>query len=1425
MEWLWEKVLTALYAIMLSIDGAIYSILNSIYKIYIALASARLLTNGMFTEIANRFYAIIGVVMLFVMAYVVIQGIVNPDNFAKAGGEGSQLLKRIGIAVLGLALVPGVFRIVYTGQDVILSQNLIGKIFLGYDDPDNIITHGDVSIDDQKIEFDSDGDNEPDDGEINQNDAINTSAGTVAAMSLWQAVFYPSNIDSEDDLDKEAEEIKTDLPGSAFIRGTATLTKWGCGIAIAVSIFTLGAALLGAAALCGAAVVSNAIDGLEGKTVSLKQAYGAAAATGNFTVFVAFAGKVASGDITYKFFFSTVIGAVSAWLFLSFAIDMAVRAVKLVYMQIIAPVPLMLQILPKFKDNFNKWLKTVLSLFMEVFIRLTFVYIVAYLISHLWAIMSGGWLDRANLNPVEMFLARVILIIGMLMFAKTAPQFISETLGISSGNLSLGIRKKLAEGGVLSKVAAVGGIGANFFSGGLTNARNKWKEAHKNHGNTLSGLAAVGGFVTGSFGRAARNARRTILDAKAGVNNLRDIRDKVQDSYARGQKDDADRAYKKEKKRQELAQKGYDPENGEGGVLRWMTAERQARGNKVKEFMRDNFTALPPSLAEWEGKLKIQADLRELEGKLQDVAIAENENYKNAVAQRAELDTPEGRKEAAKKVAEAMAANGEISSGDLQKIKESPEELEKFMQVNSNAVSQQLMKDKVAADEKVKKAKANAVNEELEKERIAGGGKVTDALKTFMVDHADTFKKYGNEIINDEKGQPITFKEYMARNFGAGYEKGDISHDAALGNYTGAEKEYEIVADDGTRGVVKYRRVGNDMKITFDDGTGPVDVKNIGNKKMVIATPSGGEKKLSGVKIAVNADGTSTFKTLDSTSFTTDDSKKLTSGTVLGMAQNLGGTVQYTTDSGAQKKVTIKQTSSGITGQVITGQVSTGDIELSALSTALTGAVDAGGHPASVIVDGGPAVVVDAQVAGGEPIKVSLQNAGGTVSATLDGVATPISLSGGNISLADVAISEGEIPISTVASSLKLEDGGHTITLGGKALDIQVSSGSVASCSEIVVSPALVTDASIQAAVVAPLQTNAAEIQVSSIGTALNPGEALQIVDGGEAISVEKTADGALKYSRTDLATKAVTVLSQEEAQEEYHNRASVNTEALDQLAKSGRDARLEIKTASGDSKTVKIGSDGKVAVLQDVSGSVKIGDAITQIESLPAGQQVEFNLPAGQGRVVATTSDSGTTYSVIPEGSTEPSVTGLSRDELKDRYAIKVDASTVPRMVTASGDTTLVVNGSTFTVTNLDAAGVATYGTGETIKGGSSVADAIISSGKEGSIVIDGSTGQSTVRIEKVPGSTAVRYIYIDPTGATEVFNSESALQTAHTAEWVDGIVRQVKTLQEGGSAADSVAKRSKTFADTIRDEVYRDPKFQEESRRLAGKQENKDK
>lgn len=479
--------------IILTLDSLIYGLISSSFKVFMAIAGARLLSSEAYFDIANKIYVIVGVLMLFVLSYAILKAIVDPEQTTK-GEFGPKMIKNVVIAVVGLAIAPVLFNFMYQAQGLILEQDVLGKLFFRIENTEKVDTGGSVSNGTDSVSFDS---------QVNPDEYVKSIGGAVTATSLWQAFFYPA-----EDSGKTADEIVAD-PSKYFVSGAVSGLLCAGSIALAFIPGIRWLAIGAAVATCASAA-NQIATGVEASQISdgkvtLQQAYAMASAGEGFGIFTVFLSNyVEDGEITYLFGISTIAGAFALFAFVSFSIDMGVRAAKLAYLQIIAPVPLVMQVLPKFKENFNSYIKSVTSTFIEVFVRISVVYVVVYIICHLTDLFSSvsNWSQTNGLNFAEQLFALAFLILGLIAFCRKAPEIITETLHLPKGNMHLGIGKKLADGGFYAAKSIAGG-------GMKAGVRNWTATRDKNAGFAKRALSVLGGIGSGA-------ARATMMNFGPG---------------------------------------------------------------------------------------------------------------------------------------------------------------------------------------------------------------------------------------------------------------------------------------------------------------------------------------------------------------------------------------------------------------------------------------------------------------------------------------------------------------------------------------------------------------------------------------------------------------------------------------------------------------------------------------------------------------------------------------------------------------------------------------------------------------------------------------------------------------------------------------------------------------------------------------------
>lgn len=190
---------------------------------------------------------------------------------------------------------------------------------------------------------------------------------------------------------------------------------------------------------------------------TLKDVDDFALSTGNFGFYQAFALNIHEGEIDFQWLIALIVGGFLVYAMVSFCFDMALRVCKLAFFEIIAPIAIFCNVIPKMEDVFKKWFSNTTKTFISVFTRIIVMNFGVYLISVICS-------DRINLgleNTGSWFLnliAKCFLILGIVMFMRQAPKLLSDLFGFGDGDMKLGIKDKLKESGVFAAGNAVGSL-------------------------------------------------------------------------------------------------------------------------------------------------------------------------------------------------------------------------------------------------------------------------------------------------------------------------------------------------------------------------------------------------------------------------------------------------------------------------------------------------------------------------------------------------------------------------------------------------------------------------------------------------------------------------------------------------------------------------------------------------------------------------------------------------------------------------------------------------------------------------------------------------------------------------------------------------------------------------------------------------------
>ena len=220
------------------------------------------------------------------------------------------------------------------------------------------------------------------------------------------------------------------------------------------------------------------------------------------------AGNTNDCQYSYMVIISTLCGGFLCYVLLSMVLDVSIRTIKFGVIRILAPIPIAGYIFSK--DRLNKFVKTATTVYFDLFIRMIIIYFVIFAIKSM--IIENGLLDilahkdGASNDWFRNVIVNIALIIGLLMFAKSAPKFISELLGLP--DIGSGAMADMFKPGRLTGLA---GAALNP----ARNAISNYKKAMENN----TDMSSKGKRIRNALRHASAGAARGSFDAALGVAN------------------------------------------------------------------------------------------------------------------------------------------------------------------------------------------------------------------------------------------------------------------------------------------------------------------------------------------------------------------------------------------------------------------------------------------------------------------------------------------------------------------------------------------------------------------------------------------------------------------------------------------------------------------------------------------------------------------------------------------------------------------------------------------------------------------------------------------------------------------------------------------------------------------------------------------
>lgn len=373
----------AWYGLCVLVDSLVYSLISIAYQVFNLIAKASLYNseNGDIKVMVERISVILGIGMLFIIAYNIILNIMNPDKVSSSGDKSMQgIFKNAIIAIVMLTAYSTVFTYMTRIQNHIIDSQVIEKIILGADETNN---------------------------------TSSSDMGSTVATKIFTTFFYPIDDNGNIVTYEECENSSLDV---------CKAYREGVEAAESGSIVTF---------------ITNPtlFDSLVKKKPHMK----------------------------YLYIISTISGIVALLMFVSYVIDIGIRVAKMAFLQIIAPIPIMAYITKSSGGIFSKWLNDLIKTYLSLFMRLITIYFSMFLINILASNMGnntgGVFGDTSNVSAIIKLFGYLVLILGVLLFAKDAPKLLENLLGTvfseGGGFSPKAIAKKLSG---VRDVPAVGGI-------------------------------------------------------------------------------------------------------------------------------------------------------------------------------------------------------------------------------------------------------------------------------------------------------------------------------------------------------------------------------------------------------------------------------------------------------------------------------------------------------------------------------------------------------------------------------------------------------------------------------------------------------------------------------------------------------------------------------------------------------------------------------------------------------------------------------------------------------------------------------------------------------------------------------------------------------------------------------------------------------
>lgn len=456
-ESLGDAIVDALRSLMFQLCDTVYRLISFAFRTFEALGTATILKDQDLARIFERVGLILGLFMLFRVTFAMIQYIVDPDKMTdKTKGLGN-IVKKIVIAIVLLGSTSTIFKMAFKVQEVLIDNHVISNLIFGPNAVD--LTDDNYYGGAESSNFGGHLSAELFSAFYRPNEKIDTSSNEFNNATKLQACYTWLSMQT----DNETGNVSSPM-SRQIARNGGALTGYD----------SYAAYCLEEKGMINKDLIAT--DSEESKS-SVKE-YGYIA------------------EFDGSGFIALAVGVFALYTIIVFTIQVGIRVIQLAYLQIIAPIPIMMYITPKGDEQLKKWVSQCTTTFLDFFLRTAIIYFAVFAIQSLWSsdtianILTAGNISQSGWQKAYVM---VVMVLAILLFAKKVPNLLKEifpSLGGAAGfdyglsfkktfveplksayNSPLGWGLKLGKAGA---VAAIGAIDRKKYN--LPKPRNKFQQ-------------------------------------------------------------------------------------------------------------------------------------------------------------------------------------------------------------------------------------------------------------------------------------------------------------------------------------------------------------------------------------------------------------------------------------------------------------------------------------------------------------------------------------------------------------------------------------------------------------------------------------------------------------------------------------------------------------------------------------------------------------------------------------------------------------------------------------------------------------------------------------------------------------------------------------------------------------------------------------